>query len=277
MNKKLLKFLKIIIIIIVILYVGICTLLYFNQDDLLFHPKPKTLKEVSEILKMAPDLDTLSFVMNDGNRTCGYIYNDTIKEKLPLVLYFGGNAEEVSHLSEKKNYFPNTIMVLINYRSFGLSQGIISEKNMFSDALEVYDKLITNPNIDANNVIVIGRSIGTGVATYLSSQRETKATILITPYESMIDVAQEKYPFVPIGLLIKHPFKSNEYATSITTPVLALISKNDQIIPIKHAYNLLDAWKGKTSFLEVDEDHNSIMDNEAAWKKMEVFVLENSK
>jgi len=277
MNKKLLKFLKIIIIIIVILYVGICTLLYFNQDDLLFHPKPKTLKEVSEILKMAPDLDTLSFVMNDGNRTCGYIYNDTIKEKLPLVLYFGGNAEEVSHLSEKKNYFPNTIMVLINYRSFGLSQGIISEKNMFSDALEVYDKLITNPKIDANNIIVIGRSIGTGVATYLSSQRETKATILITPYESMIDVAQEKYPFVPIGLLIKHPFKSNEYATSITTPVLALISKNDQIIPIKHAYNLLDAWKGKTSFLEVDEDHNSIMDNEAAWKKMEVFVLENSK
>ena len=277
MNKKLLKFLKIIIIIIVILYVGICTLLYFNQDDLLFHPKPKTLKEVSEILKMAPDLDTLSFVMNDGNRTCGYIYNDTIKEKLPLVLYFGGNAEEVSHLSEKKNYFPNTIMVLINYRSFGLSQGIISEKNMFSDALEVYDKLITNPKIDANNIIVIGRSIGTGVATYLSSQRETKATILITPYESMIDVAQEKYPFVPIGLLIKHPFKSNEYATSITTPVLALISKNDQIIPIKHAYNLLDTWKGKTSFLEVDEDHNSIMDNEAAWKKMEVFVLENSK
>ena len=277
MNKKLLKFLKIIIIIIVILYVGICTLLYFNQDDLLFHPKPKTLKEVSEILKMAPDLDTLSFVMNDGNRTCGYIYNDTIKEKLPLVLYFGGNAEEVSHLSEKKNYFPNTIMVLINYRSFGLSQGIISEKNMFSDALEVYDKLITNPNIDANNIIVIGRSIGTGVATYLSSQRETKATILITPYESMIDVAQEKYPFVPIGLLIKHPFKSNEYATSITTPVLALISKNDQIIPIKHAYNLLDAWKGKTSFLEVDEDHNSIMDNEVAWKKMGVFVLENSK
>ena len=277
MNKKLLKFLKIIIIIIVILYVGICTLLYFNQDDLLFHPKPKTLKEVSEILKMAPDLDTLSFVMNDGNRTCGYIYNDTIKEKLPLVLYFGGNAEEVSHLSEKKNYFPNTIMVLINYRSFGLSQGIISEKNMFSDALEVYDKLITNPNIDANNIIVIGRSIGTGVATYLSSQRETKATILITPYESMIDVAQEKYPFVPIGLLIKHPFKSNEYATSITTPVLALISKNDQIIPIKHAYNLLDAWKGKTSFLEVDEDHNSIMDNEEAWKKMEVFVKENSK
>ena len=277
MNKKLLNFFKISVIVVAILYVGICTLLYFNQDDLLFHPKPKTLKEVSEILKMAPDLDTLSFVMNDGNRTCGYIYNDTIKEKLPLVLYFGGNAEEVSHLSEKKNYFPNTIMVLINYRSFGLSQGIISEKNMFSDALEVYDKLITNPNIDANNVIVIGRSIGTGVATYLSSQRETKATILITPYESMIDVAQEKYPFVPIGLLIKHPFKSNEYATSITTPVLALISKNDQIIPIKHAYNLLDAWKGKTSFLEVDEDHNSIMDNEVAWKKMGVFVLENSK
>jgi esterase/lipase len=276
MSKKLFKFLKITGIIIVLLYVGVCTLLYLNQDSLLFHPKPKTLTEVAEILKIVPEFDTLSFKMRDGNRTCGFIFKNTTNEKLPLILYFGGNAEEVSHIADYKNYFPNTMMVLMNYRSFGLSEGVISEKNMFSDAVEVYDKLITNSAVDANNVIVIGRSIGTGVVTYLSSQRKTKATILITPYESMIDVAQEKYPFVPIGLLIKHPFNSKKYAPGITTPVLALISKNDEIIPKYHAYNLLDAWKGKTSFLEVNEDHNSIMQNEEVWKRIENFVAENS-
>jgi len=277
MNKKLLKFFKITGIVLAILYVGICTLLYLNQDDLLFHPQPKTLEEVSKILEAAPEFDTLTFVMKDGNRTCGYISKDTVKEKLPLIIYFGGNAEEVSHLSEYKKYFPNTVIALINYRSFGLSQGVISEKTMFSDALEVYDKLITNPEIDVNNVVVIGRSIGTGVATYLSSQRKTKATVLITPYENMIDVAFEKYPFVPISLLIKHRFESDTYAPTISTPMLALISTNDKVIPKHHAYKLKEAWKGKTEALEVNEDHNSIMSNEDVWKKIEEFVKDNTK
>ena len=276
MNKKLIKFFKIIGIVIAILYLGICSLLYFNQDDLLFHPQPNTQAEVVEFLKATPHFDTLSFTMKDGNRTCGFISKDTIKEKLPLVLYFGGNAEEVSHLADFKKYFPNTVMAVINYRSFGLSQGIISEKTMFDDAVEVYDKLITNPKVNASKVIVIGRSIGTGVATYLSSQRKTTATVLITPYENMIDVAFEKYPFVPIRLLIKHRFESDKYAPTISSPMLALISKNDQIIPKHHAYALTKVWKGKAEVLEVNEDHNSIMKNEAVWKRIEEFVKENT-
>ncbi|MBA4239415.1 MAG: hypothetical protein C0448_01725 [Sphingobacteriaceae bacterium] len=277
MNKKLIKFFKIIGIIILVLYAGVCALLYFNQDDLLFHPQPNTPKEIAEILNKYPEFDTLSFVMKDGNRTCGYISKDTIKEKLPLVLYFGGNAEEVSHLADYKQYFPNTIMVLMNYRSFGLSQGKISEQTMFSDALEVYDKLITNPEVDSKNVIVLGRSIGTGVATYVSSQRKVNATVLITPYESIIDVAQEKYPFVPIGLFIKHPFKSKEYATSISSPVLALVAKKDEVIPPHHAHNLVKSWKGNTEVFEVNEDHSTIMKNEEVWKRIEGFVKENIK
>jgi esterase/lipase len=277
MNKKLIKFFKIIGIIILLLYATVCALLYFNQDDLLFHPQPKSKQEVAEILNKYTEFDTLSFVMKDGNRTCGYISKDTIKEKLPLVLYFGGNAEEISHLADFKKYFPNTIMVLMNYRSFGLSQGKISEQTMFSDALDMYDKLVTNPEVDANNIVIIGRSIGTGVATYVSSQRKVNATVLITPYENMIDVAFEKYPFVPISLLIKHRFESDKYALSISSPMLALISTKDQVIPKHHAYKLIEAWKGKTEALEVNEDHNSIMKNEDIWKKIEGFVKENIK
>lgn len=277
MNKKLLKFLRIIAVVIVVIYIGICTLLYFSQDNLLFHPKPTDKAEIAKIIQVNPDFDTISFAMKDGNRTYGFLSKDTIQEKQPLVLYFGGNAEEVSHLMEYRNYFPNSVMALINYRSFGLSKGIISEKTMFSDALEVYDQLITNPKVDANKVIVIGRSIGTGVATYLSSQRKTRATILITPYENMIEVAFEKYPFVPIGLLINHRFESDIYAPKIVTPMLALISANDQVIPKHHAYTLIKAWKGNTSVLEVDEDHNSIMNNEDVWKRINVYAIENTK
>lgn len=255
-----------------LVYIGICALLYFNQDDLLFHPKPTSQEEVNEILKINSNFDTLAYKMNDGNKTWGFISKDTSTEKLRLVIYFGGNAEEVSHVMDKKKYFPNTIMVMMNYRSFGLSKGIVSEKNMFSDALEIYDKLKLRNDIDSENINIIGRSIGTGVATYLSSQRKVKSTILITPYESMIDVAQEKYPFVPIGALIKHPFKSNEYALAVNSPVLAIIAKNDVVIPKQHAYNLLKVWKGKSTSKEFNEDHSSIMKNEEVWNLIGEFI-----
>jgi pimeloyl-ACP methyl ester carboxylesterase len=277
MNKKFLKALKVITITLVAIYIGICTLLYVKQDSLLFHPQPSNRQELAEILSENPGFDTVAFVMSDGNRTYGFVSKDTASTKRPLVLYFGGNAEEVSHLAEKKNYFPGSKLVLVNYRSFGLSQGAISEKTMFSDALEIYDQLAADPKIDPSHIIVIGRSIGTGVATYLSSQRKTSGTVLITPYESMIAVASEKYPFVPIALLIKHPFKSKTYAAAISSPMLSLISKNDQVIPPVHAYNLVKAWKGKTAVLEVNEDHNSIMDNEEVWKTIQGFVTENSQ
>lgn len=277
MNKKLIKFFKIIAIIIVVIYIGICTLLYFSQDSLLFHPQPTDQSEIAKIIQSNPGFDTISFIMQDGNRTSGFLSKDTVPEKQPLVLYFGGNAEEVSHLMEYRNYFPNTVMALINYRSYGLSKGTISEKTMFSDALEVYDQLITNPKVDRDKIIVVGRSIGTGVATYLSSQRKTRATVLITPYENMIEVAFEKYPFVPIGLLINHRFESDLYAPKIETPMLALISANDQVIPKHHAYALTKAWKGKTDVLEVNENHNSIMHNEEVWKRIEAFVEEHTK
>lgn len=277
MNKKLIKFFKIIAIVILVIYIGICTLLYFSQDNLLFHPKPTNRAEIAKIIQSNPGFDTISFTMKDGNRTYGFLSKDTVPGKQPLVLYFGGNAEEVSHLMEYRHYFPNSVMAMINYRSFGLSKGIISEKTMFSDALEVYDQLITNPKVDADKIIVIGRSIGTGVATYLSSQRKIRATVLITPYENMIEVAFEKYPFVPIGLLINHRFESDLYAPKIVTPMLALISTNDRVIPKHHAYALTKAWKGSTSALEVNEDHNTIMNNKAVWKRIEAFVEEHTK
>jgi pimeloyl-ACP methyl ester carboxylesterase len=222
-----------------------------------------------QIIRANPKFDTINFVMKDHVKTSGYISKNKTDYKLPLVIYFEGNTEEVSHLMDKQKYFENSVVALINYRGFGLSEGKPTEKTMFSDAVEVYDKLKHRSDIDTNRIIVIGRSIGTGVATYLSSQRKVAETILITPYDSMIDLAQEKYPLFPIFMIIKHPFESNKYAQSITSSMLALIAKNDVVIPTKHAFNLMHAWSGQTSYLEVDEDHSSIMDNELVWKKIE--------
>lgn len=274
--KLLIKTLSILGILILLMYAGICIYLYTNQDNLLFHPKPKSFSEIKDALKAQPNFDTLCYVMADGTKINGFISRDSSHSKMPVIIYYGGNAEEVSHVMEKKNYFPRFKLALFNYRGYGLSEGKISQDNMFSDALEIIDKLKTRADVDTSHVNIIGRSIGTGVATYATSKRKVHATALITPYGSMIDVAQEKYPIIPIGLLIKHPFNSNSYAETIHTKMLSLIAHNDQVIPTKHAYDLLKHWKGKTEFLEVNEDHGTIMQNDEAWRKIEGFISDNN-
>jgi pimeloyl-ACP methyl ester carboxylesterase len=278
LGKALLKYLKNIAILALSLYLALCILLYFFQDKLLFHPQPKSISETAAFLQQYPDFDTLCFTMEDKTRISTFISkSDTARAKQPLVIYFGGNAEEVSHLAAYRDHFKPCVVALVNNRGFGRSAGKPSEKSMFSDALTIHDQLKTRSDIDPEKIILVGRSIGSGVATYLSSKRSVKATILFTPYESMTAVAQEKYPFVPIGLLIKHPFESQTYAANIATPVLALIAKNDVVIPPPHAYALLKHWKGENTFLEVEADHISIMDNEAVWRKIEAFIVLHSQ
>lgn len=278
MGIKLLKYLRNLMIVALSLYVLLCVLMYIFQAKLLFHPQPKSIAETAVFLKQHPDFDTLCMLMEDQTRISLFLSKkDSGRTKQPLVIYFGGNAEEVSHLAEYKAYFKSCMLALVNNRGFGRSSGEPSEKSMFSDALNIYDQLKDRPEIDPEQILVVGRSIGTGVATYLSSKRPVKATILITPYESMIAVAQEKYPFVPIRPLIKHRFESEMYAASVATPVLALIAKHDLVIPPAHAHALLKHWKGEHTFLELDADHHSIMRNETAWKKTEEFIARHTK
>jgi len=270
---KLLKYLKNLAIVALSLYVLLCVLMYFFQDKLLFHPQPKSIAETSSFLEQHPDFDTLCLVMEDKTRISVFLSkNDSASAKQPLVIYFGGNAEEVSHLAAYKNHFNPCMLALVNNRGFGRSSGLPSEQSMFSDALSIYDHLKKYPGIDSRYIIVTGRSMGTGVATYLSAKRPVAATILITPYESMAAVAREKYPFLPVSLLLKHPFSSETYAATVQTPVLALIARHDVVIPPPHAYTLLKHWKGESSFLEVNADHISILDDESAWKKIGEFT-----
>lgn len=268
MKRRVLTYLKFFTASLIVVYLGLCSYLYLKQEDLLFHPNPKTFAEIQKILSANPQFDTLSLVMKDGTKISGYITSKHSTEKLPLVIYFEGNTEEVSHVMDKHKYFENCAVALMNYRGWGLSEGKPTEQSMFSDALEVYDKLIKRPNVDSSRVYVIGRSIGTGVATYLASKRKVVETILITPYDSMIDVAQDQYPFVPIFMIIKHPFESYKYASDATSNLFALIAKHDMTISAKRSFNLIGAWRGKTSWLEVNEDHSSIMNNEMVWKKI---------
>ena len=105
---------------------------------------------------------------------------------------------------------------------------------------------------------MIGRSLGSGVASYLAANREVSKLVLITPYDSISNVAQSHYPVFPAKWLMKDKFESIKYAPSINSKVLILYVENDQVVPMIHTKNLLKALPGAQSQLIQDAAHNDI-------------------
>lgn len=272
MKSTLSRYLKNLAVIAFVFYLLICALLYLFQEKVLFHPQPRSLRETAFFLSTHGNFDTLPMRMADGTNIMLYLSKDSGANRQPLILYFGGNAEDVAHVAHYQAYLPDCRLALINYRGYGLSQGFPTEQNMFGDALEVYDKLHKLTGAAPAQTIVVGRSIGTGVATYLSSKRPVGGTVLITPYESMTAVAQDHYPLLPVSLLLKHRFESERYAMAVRSPVLALVAANDRVIPPEHAQALMRCWNGTQRIVTLNADHNTILDMAETWKAIDEFA-----
>jgi len=267
------KLLKSLLRIILLSYVGLIGVLYFMQNDLLFPRKALDEGFALWAHQTFPHAETKVTTL-DGTLLHGWFVQRHLREKKPLILYFGGNAEEVTNfLYFYGEHFPQYAIATFNYRGYGLSEGKPSEKNLFQDALFLYDYLSKQSTIDPQRIYVMGRSLGTGVATYLSSQRQLKGTILISPYDSIVAVAQYHYPFMPMHILLEHPFESFKYASQIKTPALAFVGLEDDIIPALYSQRLIDQWKGEIKKVTFPSaDHNSIMDEPLLWKSIEEFI-----
>ncbi|MCX7711173.1 MAG: alpha/beta hydrolase [Clostridia bacterium] len=258
---------------IIILYILVCTALYFYQDKLIFWPQQLSdeARSISAVKKSG--IEELELKMKDGTVIRGWFVKNNGNEKTNLLIYFGGNAEEVSRNLNQVSKFQNWSVALFNYRGYGASEGTTGERTMFSDALEIYDYFSKREDIDRNNIAVWGRSIGTGVAAYLSSQRQASAVILTSPYDSLGSVVKEKMPFLPVGLVLKHRFDSIGRAPSIKSPLLIIVGSEDTTIPAWHSRKLAERWGGKVSFQEIiGEDHNSISKTDGYWNRVSDFL-----
>lgn len=264
---------KLLILGILVIPLVLYPFLYFAQEQLLFFPPKINNKMLNEIKKLYPNVEEIRIETPDHVILHGWFVKNSTAKKSPLLIYFGGNAEEVSGEITEFDQFKEWSLLLINYRGYGLSQGKPSEKNLFNDAVLVYDIFSKRADIDKERIVAIGRSLGTGVAVYLASQRAIKAAILITPYDSIKNLAQELYPYVPVSWLLKHHFDSKALAPAIKIPMLALIAQNDQTIPPSHAFALVEAWGG-TVYQKIipDIDHDNITLGRGYWESIKRFL-----
>ncbi|WP_349649156.1 alpha/beta hydrolase [Candidatus Parabeggiatoa sp. HSG14] len=247
--------------------------LYFAQEKLLFIQQKKDSEHLSWVTREYPHAEEVRIKTPDNVLLQGWYIKNSPEQQSPLVIYFGGNAEEISKHIREINYFKGWALLLVNYRGYGLSEGNPSETNFFKDAVLLYDTFAKRIDIDNQKIVAFGRSLGTGVAVYLAHQRDLKGLILVSPYDSIRSIAQEIYPYVPVSLLLKHHFDSLILASSIKIPMLALIAQNDRIIPPSHSFKLIEAWGGVARHTVItDSHHNNITMSYEYWESIIAFL-----
>jgi pimeloyl-ACP methyl ester carboxylesterase len=265
--------LRIVVGILIAIPLLLYPFLYLAQEKLLFLQQPRDYEYFDWVRQEYPSVEELQIKTPDNITLHGWLVKNQFKKPSPLLIYFGGNAEEVSGLVRKAELLTGWSLLLVNYRGYGLSEGSPSQKALFDDAVWLYDTLTQRADIDSNQVLAFGRSLGTGVAVHLAAQRPLRGIILVSPYDSVRNVAQRVYFYAPVSLLLKHPFDSLAVAPSIKVPMLALIAEHDRIIPHSHSYALIDAWGGVTEQYTIpNSNHNNMIIGQGYWEYITAFL-----
>lgn len=251
--------------------IGLPLVVYLAQDALVFHRQPLGEGRRAQVAQRFPALQEVLLAAADGTRLHAW----HLRSSGPLVLYFGGNAEEVSWMLEEAGNAPGVSWLLVDYRGYGLSEGAPGETALVADALQWFDHATTLSGVDPRRIFAFGRSLGSGVAVALAARRPLAGVILATPFDSLAAVAKRYYWYLPVDLLLKHRFDSIALAPKLQVPLLCLIAERDEVIPPVHGERLFDAWGGaKRKILLQEAGHNSTDAHPMFWPAIREFLAQ---
>jgi pimeloyl-ACP methyl ester carboxylesterase len=165
-----------------------------------------------------------------------------VKNSKGIVLYLHGNAGNLSSWGAVASDFTSRgyDIIIPDYRGFGKSTGkITNEKQLLDDGLAVY-RMLTK-TWPANRIIVYGRSIGTGIATFIARSEKPRMLIMESPYLSLIALASYHYPFLPrpiFSMFLRYTFRTDRWIGDVACPVYLFHGTKDNIIPFVHSARL---------------------------------------
>ncbi|RZA33988.1 MAG: hypothetical protein EOP92_18010 [Lysobacteraceae bacterium] len=241
------KSLAIILLLGMGAYAAACLALFFLQRSLIYFPPPVAAfpAPASSTLEVPGAMLKVSERPLAGEHA---------------LIYLGGNAEDVTgSLPLLDRAFPQRALYLLHYRGFTGSTGSPSEAALVGDALALFDRVAR----EHRDVVVIGRSLGSGVAVQLASQRPVSQLVLVTPFDSLAGLAAQQFPYFPVRWLLRDRYASMQYAPRVTAPTLLIAAQHDEIIPAASARQLLSRFPEGVARLRVIDGvgHNSISES----------------
>ena len=268
-NKKRIRYL---ILILLILF-GISS--FFKlQQKMFFHPThdKEAYKELEQI--------EIAEKININDKLYGWLIHNSVNEKAPLLIFFGGNMQNSSNtclniIKEEIKYFGKYNILIIYYPGYGISLGTPSNKTMFKMAKEVYDYALTRKDVDKDKICVLGFSIGTGVATYLASERDIDGLILIAPYDKALSLYNNCLNIFhgPLKILARYKFESIKYAKDVKVSPLIFSSYDDEVIDYNLSVNLSNYFSNIYEFVTLDNvGHNEYFSQKIVLEKIKGYL-----
>lgn len=206
--------------------------LWWRQEGLLFHPVPLP---ATHTFQQAADVHE-TWIAVPGARL------NALHLKLPnpdgVVFYLHGNAGNLERWFTNADFYrkANVDLFMLDYRGFGKSTGRIeSQAQLEADVRAAWAQVA--PAYAGKKRVIFGRSLGTGLATMLAAENRADLTVLVSPYASMVQMAAEKYPWVP-GAVLRYPLRTDELLPRVQSPLLLLHGDQDTLIPIAHSERL---------------------------------------
>ncbi|MES2633754.1 MAG: alpha/beta hydrolase [Pseudomonadota bacterium] len=228
------------------IYLAVCAALFFMQRSLIYYPQPASVGTVADRIKLAADGAEVQVSVRP-------------REGTKALIYFGGNAEDVSaSLAPIAAAFPDRSIFLMHYRGYGGSTGSPTEQALHADAKVLFDLL----NVTQKDIVVIGRSLGSGVAVRLAAERPVSRLVLVTPYDSIESIAASQFPYLPIRWLLRDKFNSGSVAGQVKVPTLIVVAERDEQIPRASTDQLFMRFAPGVARFEVvpGTTHNTISD-----------------
>jgi len=258
--------------------VGCAVMLEPLEQRLLYRPWSADPSYLASIASPQNGLEEVRLATPDGIKLHGWLKHPPGArrgERFPLVIVFGGVRRETSWLINQGRKPDRWGWLFVNYRGYGLSEGEPSERVVLEDAKLVYDYAAARPDVDASSIVLLGRSLGSYVAVVVAAERKTRGAILATPFDSFAALGAERYPYLPVGLLLGSHYDAAAIAPAVTVPALFVLAENDNVTPVANGQALARAWGGPHRIVTLAHArHYGIERRDEFWQAVDEFLVQ---
>jgi hypothetical protein len=246
------------IISILIIYLFFGFLLFFFQRRIIFNISGKPKKPAEYGLYNIEELK----IITDDNIELLCWYSKALNNK-PILVYFHGNSFDIGERAYRIEKYINYGwgVLLVSWRGFSGNKGIPTETNLYLDAKSIIKWIDKKKLNKKNDIVLYGESLGTGVVIEMATRYSFKSVILEAPFTSITDLAQKKYKIYPAKFLVLDKFDNFSKIGKITSPILIISGKKDEIVPHSHSLKLYNKANKPKDCLFIDEAmHNNLYD-----------------
>jgi alpha-beta hydrolase superfamily lysophospholipase len=266
---KTLKFLTIVLLaFFVVIYVFIVSYVYFNQVGMVFQTSQLSKDYQFDFQQKFEEINITSF---DGIKLNGLLFE--AEKSKGLIFYLHGNAGTLETWGKIAKIYTRLgyDIFILDYRSFGKSEGEIENEEQLNKDVSVVYKTLTK-RYPENKIIITGYSIGSGLATILASENHPKALILQSPYYSFTELSSSRVRFFP-DFMKKLHLETFRYLPKVKAPIYIFHGTDDQLISCSNSVRLNKLLDFKGHFYALkDQGHIGMNENNDFQKQLKLIL-----